>query len=132
MNKKVGELSKKVIDILGLDCNQMPIIIGDSNIEHMKKQHFEDYERYGKDIYKILKEPTYVARNPNQNSIEYIKEYEENNEYVLVAVRLTNKTNCLQGHYLQWQKGKKIYILKKDMLKNTYNAIEKYYLVCYN
>ena len=51
----------------------------------------QDYEKYGKDISKIIENPTYVARNPTQGSIEYIKEYKINNEFVLVAVRISNK-----------------------------------------
>ena len=49
MNRQVGVITKKVIDILGLDYKEgLPIILGDSNIEHMKRQHLEDYEKYGK------------------------------------------------------------------------------------
>ncbi len=32
-----------------------------------------------------------MARNPNQKSIEYIKEYKINGKFVLVAVRASNK-----------------------------------------
>ena len=92
MNKQVGIVNKKVIDLLGLTYKEeLPIILGDTNIEHMKRQHAEDYKKYGKDIENIIKKPTYVARNPNQGSIEYIKEYKINNEFVLVAVRISNK-----------------------------------------
>lgn len=92
MNKQIGKVSKKVIEILNLEYEkEFPIFLGNSNIEHMKRQHPEDYEKYGQDISEIIKNPTYVARNPNQGSIEYIKEYKINNEYVLVAVRISNK-----------------------------------------
>ncbi len=40
-------------------------------------------------IGKIVNNPTYVAFNPNQESIEYIKEFIDNKEHVLVAVRVT-------------------------------------------
>lgn len=69
---------------------EIPIILGDTNIDHMKRQHPEDYEKYGQDISEIVENPTYVAQNPNQGSIEYIKEYKIDNEFVLVAVRVTN------------------------------------------
>ncbi len=92
MNKQIGKLDKKVISLLDLDFRDgLPIILGDSNIEHMQRQHPEDYKKYGKDIEEIIKNPTYVARNPNQGSIEYIKEYKINNKFVLVAVRISNK-----------------------------------------
>ena len=92
MNKQIGKVNKKVMKILGLKYEkELPIILGDTNIEHMKRQHKEDYEKYGKEISNIINNPTYVAKNPNQNSIEYIKEYRINNDFVLVAVRISNK-----------------------------------------
>ncbi len=92
MNKQIGKVNKKVIKLLELEYNkELPIILGESNIEHMKRQHLQDYEKYGKDIEKIINNPTYVAKNPNQGSIEYIKEYRIDKEYVLVAVRISNK-----------------------------------------
>lgn len=92
MNKEIGKLNWRVIKLLNLEYKQeIPIILGSSNIEHMKRKHLEDYKKYGKDIQKIIKNPTYVAKNPKQDSIEYIKEYKIDNEFVLVAVRITNK-----------------------------------------
>lgn len=92
MNRQIGILNKKVISLLNLNYkNELPIILGDTNIEHMKRQHFNDYVKYGNDIENIIQNPTYVAKNPNQGSIEYIKEYKINNDFVLVAVRISNK-----------------------------------------
>ena len=43
MNRQVGKVTKRVIELLELEYeNEMPIILGDSNIEHMKRQHLED------------------------------------------------------------------------------------------
>ena len=54
MNIQVGKLNKKVIKLLSLEYKkEIPIILGDSNIEHMKRQHPNDYEKYGHDIKKI-------------------------------------------------------------------------------
>ena len=116
MNKQVGKVSKKVIELLDLEYKEeLPIILGDSNIEHMKRQHARDYEKYGKDIENIIKNPTYVAKNPNQGSIEYIKEYQINNEFVLVAVRISNKgTMFAKTLFTMTERKKNIY------LKNGY------------
>lgn len=38
----------------------------------------------------IIKNPTYLARNEKKKSIEFIKEYKMDNDYVLVAVRVSN------------------------------------------
>ena len=72
MNKQIGKVNKKVIKLLQLEFDkEMPIIIGDTNIEHMKRQHSEDYKKYGGRISEIISQPTYIAKNPNQNSVEY-------------------------------------------------------------
>ncbi len=116
MNRQIGKVSKKVIKILGLEYKkELPIFIGDTNIEHMIRQHPEDYKKYGADIENIIKNPTYVAQNPNQGSIEYIKEYKIDNEFVLVAVRISNKgTMFAKTLFTMTERKKNIY------LKNGY------------
>ena len=90
MNKQIGKVNKKVIEILGLEYEQeQPIFIGEANINHMKEEHPKDFEKYGANIEDIIKNPTYLARNEKKKSIEFIKEYKIDNEYVLVAVRVS-------------------------------------------
>lgn len=114
MNKQIGKINRKVIEILGLEYDkELPIMLGDTNIEHMKRQHLDDYNKYGKDIEKIIENPTYIARNPNQGSIEYIKEYKINNEFVLVAVRVSNKgTMFAKTLFIMTERKKNIYLKK--------------------
>lgn len=91
MNKQIGKITKEVIEKLGLDLDEdTPIYISDRNIEHMKLSHPEDYERYSKQLSNILENPTYIAKHPKKESIEYIKRYILNNEHVLLAVRITS------------------------------------------
>ena len=111
MNKKVGKLSKKVIALLDLQCNEMPIFLGDANIQHMRNKHNDDYIKYGKYISDIINNPTYVAKNPKQGSVEYIKEYKINNEFVLVAVRLSNKGKWFaKTMFVMTERKKNIYL----------------------
>lgn len=118
MNKQIGKVNKKVIELLGLDYEEeLPIILGDTNIEHMKRQHLKDYEKYGKNIKDIIKNPTYVARNPNQGSIEYIKEYKIEDEFVLVAVRISNKGTMFAKTLFTMTKRKKDIYLKNGYAK---------------
>lgn len=47
MNKQIGILTKKVINLLDLNLKkELPIYIGDNNINHIKRQHLEDYSKY--------------------------------------------------------------------------------------
>ena len=40
VNRQVGKITKKIIQILGLNYNEeKPIFIGDANIKHIKNEH---------------------------------------------------------------------------------------------
>lgn len=70
MNYEIGKITKEIIEILKLDyLEEKPIFIGDSNINHIKQRHLEDYIKYGTEIENIIKNPTYLARNDKKNSI---------------------------------------------------------------
>lgn len=87
-NQKVGKLSARVISLLGLSQQQdQPILLGASNIAHMQAKHPADYQKYGKYIPQILSKPDYVRLNTKDSSIEYVKDFQINGEYVKVAVR---------------------------------------------
>ena len=91
MNRQIGKISKKVLKILNLKYEEeQPIFIGEANIKHMKEEHSNDFEKYGSNIEDIIKNPTYLARNEKKKSIEFIKKYKIDNEYVLIAVRVSN------------------------------------------
>ena len=113
MNKQIGKVTKKIIDILGLDYKkEEPIFIGDSNIKHMIEEHPDDFEKYGANIEDIINNPTYLARNEKKKSIEFIKEYRVDNEYVLVAVRVSNKN----VHF-----ARTMYIMAEEKVKKYFN-----------
>lgn len=111
MSKKtVGYVNKTVIDLLNLNTTiNSPIYIGDTNIDHMKSKHPDDYEKYGKYIQYILAFPDYVGQNPTDGSIEYVKQFVIDNEYVKVAVRVT--TN---GTYY----ARSLYVLNSNRVNN--------------
>lgn len=54
----------------------------------MQSDHPEAFCRYGSEIPNILRNPDYV-RLSTDNSIEYVKEFILNGEFVKVAVRLS-------------------------------------------
>ncbi|RFB11471.1 transposase [Bacillus sp. HNG] len=92
--RKIGVLDEVVVTVLNLSLEpNTPIYISDTNIEHMKDEHPEDFEKYGDKISDILSEPDYIAEHPNNGSIQYIKVFidEETQERVLVAVRSSKR-----------------------------------------
>ena len=92
--KRIGTFSSKVIQLLHLDIPPgTPIYIGESNIEHIKKRHPYEYEKYFCDIEDILRNPDYVGRNPHDLSILFVKLYQMNGEYIRIAVKITSHGN---------------------------------------
>ncbi len=88
--KIVGSISVQIMSALQLsEIEDRSIYLGASNIEHMRSSHPEDFAKYGKDIENILRSPDYIGRNKKDGSIEYVKEYTIDNEFVKVAVRVS-------------------------------------------
>lgn len=88
--KIVGQISPKIESLLGLPTPlDRNIYLGASNLQHMQTSHPADFAKYGADMITILAYPDYVGQNPSDGSIEFVKEYKVDNEYVKVAVRLS-------------------------------------------
>ena len=111
MNKKIiGYFSQNIIDLLDLNIRVgTPIYIADSNIEHMRTSHPEDFEKYGCDIEDIIADPDYVGKNAKDDSIEFTKEYYIAGDYVKVAVRVTSHNT----YY-----ARSMYVLNPNRVKN--------------
>lgn len=92
--KQVGMISSQVINTLGLNIPiDTPIFIGNSNIAHMRSSHPADYAKYGNNIPDILSSPDYARINPKDGSIEYVKEYKIDGQFVKIAVRVSGGGN---------------------------------------
>lgn len=119
MKKVVGKINKKVIKLLNLDyIQELPILLGESNIIHMKKNHEKDYNKYGEYIEEILEKPDYIAKNPKDSSLEYIKEDKGNNNFVLIAVRATKQGKMfVKTLFVMSKRKKEAYIKKGYMIK---------------
>ena len=89
MTRKIGYFSEKIIKLLGLSILPgTPILIGDSNIKHIKDRHPYEYEQYFSDIESILLSPDYVGINKRNGSIDFVKEYIIAGDHIQVSVRV--------------------------------------------
>lgn len=87
---EIGILSARVVDLLDSDyIVDSPIYIGEENIEKIKNKHPKDYEKYGHDIGRIISSPDYIVKHPQDSSIQYVRVYKKENDYVMVAVRVS-------------------------------------------
>ena len=80
----------------------------------MQSSHPDDYAKYGAYLNTILQNPDYVGLNPNDNSIEYVKEFPIENEFVKVAVRITQSS---QKYYAC-----SLYVLNNNRVHNFIKA----------
>lgn len=87
--RQVGTIDEKTIMLLGLDITPgTPILLGESNITHMRESHPEAYEKYFSNLEAILSAPDYVNLNPKDGSIKYIKTLDD---HVVIGVRVSTK-----------------------------------------
>jgi hypothetical protein len=93
--KEVGIFTQKIIEQLNLNLpSGTPIFIGETNEAHIKSRHPYEYERYYERLPDILQKPDYIGINPKDGSIQFIKEFCVDSEYIRVAVKITHNTRC--------------------------------------
>ena len=56
----------------------------------MLRKHPAEYIKYGCYIHDIISKPDYVGINPGDGSIEYVKDFPAEGNFVKVAVRAAN------------------------------------------
>ena len=109
--KKVGQLTKKIIEEFGLSLKEgTEILLSPKRKKHMEKHRdeFSDFDGTFERIDEIIQNPDYVGQHPNGQSLEYIKEIDGN---VLVAVRLSDKLTV-----------RTMYVIKDTKLENYVKA----------
>lgn len=121
-SEKVGIINETVIKLLNLTtAKDTPIFVSETNIEHMKTKHPEDYAKYGDKLVDIISQPDYLALHPKNGSIQYIKVFydEAKEERVLVAVR-TSKQGTVYARSL--------FVMSDDKVKRYEgkNAFKEY------
>jgi hypothetical protein len=86
--EKIGVFSAAVVELLALDVPAgTEIYIGETNLQHMRRRHPEEYSKYYPRINKIIETPDFVGINPSDGSIEFIKSF---GKHIKVAVRIAN------------------------------------------
>lgn len=89
----IGRFSETIINLLSLNIDpETPIYLSSSNREHMMEHHPDAYQRYFDHLPDILSSPDYIGIGGVQApSVEFIKRFEINNEFVNVAVRASKR-----------------------------------------
>lgn len=113
--KKVGVIDQRVCDVLGLSIKPgKPILMGQTNVEHMKSTHPEDFAKYFCELENILAEPDYLNLHPKDGSIQYIKVFDA---HVMAVVRVSSKGSFFARSIFEMTEQKVKTYRKKNLLK---------------
>ena len=116
----IGQVTEYVEKLLGIqEIKDRNIYFSSSNLEHMRTSHPEDFERYGVYLSNILAKPDYVGQNPKDSSIEYVKEFIVDGEYVKVAVRLSGSERYFARSMYVLNRNRVKRFIEKGTLKKT-------------
>lgn len=91
-NIKIGELSEEVINLLNLNCKPQNIYLWGARIdEHCEKHKAEyssptAYDEAIRNIPQIISTPDYVAINPKNGNVQYIKRL---TDLSLIGIKIT-------------------------------------------
>ena len=108
--QKIGAISPHIAATLGLPgIGNAPVYLGDSNVTHMQARHPAAYAKYASEIPNIISSPDYVGVNQKDGSIEYVKDFVVNGEFVKVAVRVSSSGK----HF-----ARSLYILNSNRVNN--------------
>lgn len=98
--KIIGFLDEEILQLLSRErpdvverIKNNEITMWDDRIEHIKKHRFNFNDIYNFDIYvnaipEIISKPDYIGYKEKDDSLQFIKEYNDN---LLIAVRINNK-----------------------------------------
>lgn len=119
---KIGVIKKEIIEILGLDLKcEAPIYIGESNYRHILEKHKSDFIKFGVYIDNIIENPDFVGINPKDKSIEYVKEFKIEDEFVKVAIRVSGNGNYFVRSMYTLNKNRVEKFIKTGNLKKLTN-----------
>lgn len=84
----IGRIDKKIYKCVTEDIRTDEVIITDTQIQHIKDRHPNDYENYFKYAEKIIKEPDYILEANKPNTAFLLKHIEDNGKSYEMIMRL--------------------------------------------
>ncbi|MCM1387679.1 MAG: PBECR2 nuclease fold domain-containing protein [Bacillus sp. (in: Bacteria)] len=84
----VGKIDKDIYRCVTDDIVTDEVIITDSQIQHIKNRHPNDYERFSQYFNQILKEPDYIIEANKLDTAVILKEIVDNGENFQTVLRL--------------------------------------------
>ncbi|MBR4510074.1 MAG: hypothetical protein IKP25_05265 [Ruminococcus sp.] len=89
----IGKINLDIYKCVTDDIRTDEVIITDSQIEHIKERHPNDYERFGMYFKEIVENPDYIIEANKPNTALILKEIIENGEKFKTVLRLVTSTD---------------------------------------
>ncbi|MDO4864283.1 MAG: PBECR2 nuclease fold domain-containing protein [Ruminococcus sp.] len=90
---KVGNINLDIYKCITDDIQTDEVVITDSQIDHIKERHPNDYERFGMYFKEIVENPDYIIEANKPNTALILKEITENGEKFKTVLRLVTSTD---------------------------------------
>lgn len=84
----IGKIDKNIYKCVAEDIRTDEVIITDTQIQHIKDRHPNDYESYFKYAERIIKEPDYILEANKPNTAFLLKHIEDNGKNYEMIMRL--------------------------------------------
>ena len=85
---KVGKIDVEIFRCVTDDIITDEVIITETQINHIKKSHPDDYDRFGKYFKEIVEKPDYIIEANKPYTALILKEINENNKKYKTVLRL--------------------------------------------
>ena len=117
--RMIGIVTSAVLEALGEEGQLYKvgdiIYLGESNVNHLKRRHSTDYLKYGDWLSQIVSEPDYVGINEEDDSLEYVKIFDD---HVKLVVRVAGDDRLyVRSLYIVYQSRTEFFI-KSGRLKS--------------
>ena len=84
----IGKLDRKIYKCITDDITTDEVIITDTQIQHIKERHPNDFERYFKYAEEVIKAPDYIIEANKPNTAFILKHIEDNGKKYEMILRL--------------------------------------------
>ena len=84
----IGRINKQIYSCVSNDIVTDEVIITDSQIQHIKDRHPDDYERFSKYFEEIISFPDYIIESKKPDTAVILKEIVDNGERFQTILRL--------------------------------------------
>lgn len=89
----VGKIDRNIYKCVSNDIRTDEVIISDSQIQHIKSRHPNDFERYFKHAELMINEPDYILEANKPNTAFILKHIEEDNVGFEMILRLQTSSD---------------------------------------